>query len=139
MPYLTLPSRYLTLPYCIFRKSTRLLSTKHQHNPSSTKHRNIHPYYQTHYFFTLTLNTLQWLAEKENLLVESPREARLAQRETRNNKVILAKLVFRLVLRSFTFLPQFCIFADHFFGLEKLADDDFHYINTPPSRVKFSN
>ncbi|KAF7886951.1 uncharacterized protein EAF02_003598 [Botrytis sinoallii] len=45
--------------------------------------------------FRFILNILQWPAEKENLLVESHLlEARLAQMETRSNKVIQAKPVF---------------------------------------------
>jgi hypothetical protein len=137
---LTLPYPPVTLPYLTvsFANQRAFFLPNINIIPSSTNHRILHPYYQTYWSSTSTLTTLQWLAEKENLLVESPREARLAQRETRNNKVILAKLVSRLVLRSFTFLPRFCIFADHFFGLEKLDNDGFLCINTPPSRVKFS-
>ncbi|KAF7900340.1 uncharacterized protein EAF01_007642 [Botrytis porri] len=45
--------------------------------------------------FRFILNILQWPAEKENLPVESHLlEARLAQMETRSNKVIQVKPVF---------------------------------------------
>lgn len=64
-------------------------------------------------------------------------EARLAQMETKSNKVIQAKLVFRLVLRKLCISFFLCHYEMLWFDPERDGNYDFYNSYTPPSRVNF--
>ena len=76
----------------------------------------------------------QWLEEKENLLVESRREARSESMAARSNRVTPARLVSRLVMRNpFSAILKFCGGSLGYLGALDTVDKG--WCMTPPSRV----